>query len=74
MDIQERHTLELEVQTHLHRIEKIQESLRDREENLRQVTGAPEELVREVGSLRMELRGRKAALAVGLSVLGIHQD
>jgi hypothetical protein len=35
---------------------------------------APEELVREVSTLRMELRGRKAALAVGLSVLGIYQD
>ena len=74
MDNQERRTLEQEVQGHLRRIEKIQESLRDREENLRQVLDAPEELTREVGMLRMELRGRKAALAVGLAVLGIHQD
>jgi hypothetical protein len=35
---------------------------------------APEELVHEVSTLRMELRGRKAALAVGLSLLGIYQD
>jgi peptidoglycan hydrolase CwlO-like protein len=74
MDETERKTIEKEVQHHLHRIEKIQESLRDREENLRQIVDAPEELVREVGSLRMELRGRKAALAVGLSLLGVYQD
>ncbi len=74
MDDRERKTLEREVQNHLHRIEKIQESLKDREENLRQIVDAPEELVKEVGTLRMELRGRKAALAVGLSLLGIFQD
>jgi len=74
MDDRERRTLEKEVQHHLHRIEKIQESLKDREENLRQIVDAPEELVKEVGTLRMELRGRKAALAVGLSLLGVYQD
>ncbi len=72
MDDSERKTLEREVQAHLHRIEKIQDALRDREENLRQVLDAPDELVREVGTLRMELRGRKAALAVGLSLLQIY--
>jgi len=65
MDEGERRTLEKEVQSHLRRIEKIQESLKDREENLRQIVDAPEELVNEVGSLRMELRGRKAALLSG---------
>jgi len=74
MEDNERRALEREVQTHLHRIERIQESLRDREENLRQVLDAPEELVREVGSLRMELRGRKAALAVGVALLQVYQD
>ncbi len=74
MDKRERRTLEREVQVHLHRIEVIQEHLRDREENLSQIVDAPEELVREVSTLRMELRGRKAALAVGLSILGIQQD
>ena len=74
IDRSERRSLEREVQEHLHRIEKIQEALRDREENLSQVVDAPEELVREVNTLRMELRGRKAALAVGLSVLGVYVD
>lgn len=71
LDSRERRALELEVQEHLRRIEKIQEDLRDREENAAQVVGVPPELVREVNLLRMELRGRKAALAVGLAVLNI---
>jgi predicted nucleic acid-binding Zn-ribbon protein len=74
MDKKERRSLQREVEAHMKRIEKIQETLHDSEENLRQVVDAPEELVREVSTLRMELRGRKAALAVGLSVLGIYQD
>jgi predicted nucleic acid-binding Zn-ribbon protein len=74
MDDQERKTLEHEVQVHMRRIERLHESLRDSEENLRQVVDAPPELVREVESLRMELRGRKAALAVGLSLLGLAAD
>ena len=74
MDNSERKSLEKEVESHMRRIEKIQESLSDSEENLRQVVDAPPELVGEVTRLRMELRGRKAALAVGLSLLGIYQD
>ncbi|HXZ48249.1 MAG TPA: hypothetical protein VEG27_04460 [Usitatibacter sp.] len=74
MEDEERKTLEREVQTHLHRIERIHETLRDSEENLRQIVDAPPELVKEVDTLKMELRGRKAALAVGLSLLGIYQD
>jgi predicted nucleic acid-binding Zn-ribbon protein len=74
MDKNERKALEREVESHMRRIERIQQALNDSEENLRQVVDAPEELVREVGTLRMELRGRKAALAVGLSLLGIFQD
>jgi hypothetical protein len=74
MDDLERKTLEHEVQVHMRRIERLHESLRDSEENLRQVVDAPPELVREVETLRMELRGRKAALAVGLSLLGISAD
>lgn len=73
MDDKERTALEKEVESHLRRIEKIQESLSDSEENLRQVVDAPPELVGEMSRLRLELRGRKAALAVGLSLLNIHQ-
>ena len=74
MDEKELKGLEKEVEAHMRRIEKIQESLSDSEENLRQVVGAPPELVGEVSRLRVELRGRKAALAVGLSLLNIYQD
>jgi septal ring factor EnvC (AmiA/AmiB activator) len=74
MDDKERRALEREVEAHMRRIERIQETLHDSEENLRQVVDAPPELVREVSTLKMELRGRKAALAVGLSLLGIYQD
>jgi hypothetical protein len=74
IDEKERQALEKEVQAHMRRIEKIQESLHDSEENLRQVVDAPPELTGEVSRLKLELRGRKAALAVGLSLLGIYQD
>lgn len=74
MDQKEKRALEREVETHMRRIEKIQETLSDSEENLRQVVDAPPELVGEVSRLRLELRGRKAALAVGLSLLNIYQD
>ena len=74
MDKNERKTLKVEVESHMKRIERIQQALNDAEENLRQVVDAPEELVREVSTLRMELRGRKAALAVGLSLLGIFEE
>ncbi|HUJ00130.1 MAG TPA: hypothetical protein VLY46_07840 [Usitatibacter sp.] len=74
MDETERKSLEKEVESHMRRIEKIQETLTDSEENLRQVVDAPPQLVGEVSRLRLELRGRKAALAVGLSLLGIYQD
>jgi hypothetical protein len=70
----ERQALEKEVQAHMRRIEKIQETLHDSEENLRQVVDAPPELTGEVSRLKLELRGRKAALAVGLSLLGISQE
>jgi hypothetical protein len=58
----------------MRRIEKIQETLHDSEENLRQVVDAPPELTGEVSRLKLELRGRKAALAVGLSLLNISQE
>ena len=74
MDQKEKKALEREVETHMRRIEKIQETLSDSEENLRQVVDAPPELTGEVSRLRVELRGRKAALAVGLSLLNIYQD
>jgi predicted nucleic acid-binding Zn-ribbon protein len=74
MDKNERSSLKREVESHMRRIERIQQALNDSEENLRQVVDAPEELVREVSTLRMELRGRKAALAVGLSILGIFEE
>jgi predicted nucleic acid-binding Zn-ribbon protein len=74
MDKNERNSLKREVESHMRRIERIQQALNDSEENLRQVVDAPEELVREVSTLRMELRGRKAALAVGLSILGIFEE
>ena len=74
MDDNERKALEHEVQTHMRRIEKIQETLNDSEENLRQVVDAPPELTGEVSRLKLELRGRKAALAVGLSLLNIFHE
>jgi len=69
MESAERNALEREVRLHQARVEELMESLRDLEENLQQVLDAPEQLVREVRALKLELGGRQAALAVGAARL-----
>jgi predicted nucleic acid-binding Zn-ribbon protein len=58
-------SLEREVKAHRERIAQLVESIRDIEDNLALVVGAPEKVAREAERLRMELKGRRAAFAVG---------
>lgn len=69
MDERQRKTLEREVGDHRARVEELCESLRDMEENLRLVVDAPRELLGRVSGLRLELRGRTAAIALGSACL-----
>jgi hypothetical protein len=71
MDETERETLEREVREHGARIAQIKTSLRDIEENLVQVVAPPAQLARQAAQLKMELRGRNAAFAVGAARLEI---
>ena len=65
MDESQRQKLEREVATHRDRIAVLVSSIRDIEENLAMVVAAPEKIAREAERLRMELKGRRAAFAVG---------
>lgn len=69
MDERQRKTLEREVDDHRARVEELCESLRDMEENLQQVVDAPKELLGSVSGLKLELRGRRAAIALGSACL-----
>jgi cell division protein FtsB len=65
MDDQQRNSLEREIATHRERIAELVASIRDIEDNLSLVVDAPEKIAREAERLRMELKGRRAAFAVG---------
>lgn len=65
----ERISLEFEVNYHRARIAELEDALRDIEENLAHVSDPPPELVRDADAIRMELKGRTFAVAVGSSRL-----
>jgi hypothetical protein len=71
MDNSERNNLEREVREHGARIAQLKSSLRDLEENIGHVVGAPPQLAKQAALLRMELRGRTAAFAVGAARLNL---
>ena len=73
MDEPERQSLEREVREHRDRIAHLKASLRDLEENLRQVVGAPPQLAKQAAQMKMELRGRSAAFAVGAARLQLDE-
>ena len=73
MDERQRKTLEQEVNGHRARLEELSESLRDMEENLQKVVDAPKELVNRVSGLKLEMRGRKAAIALGAACLAVDE-
>ena len=71
MDEPERLALEREVQTHLARVDALMSHLRTLEEHLE---GAPEptkQLKDDIRSLKIEIRGRMAAIAIGEARLGV---
>lgn len=71
MDEIERVALEREVQEHMGRAEALLAAIRELEENLEQVVDPPQELTHQLSSLKRELRGRMAAIAMGEARLGV---
>ena len=65
MDDKQRQSLEREVEAHRERIAELLVSIRDIEDNISMVVDAPERIAQEAERLRMELKGRRAAFAVG---------
>jgi hypothetical protein len=65
----ERQILEREVEYHRERIAELQASLRDIEDNLGDVVGAPPELIREAVAIKMALKGRTGAVVWGAARL-----
>ena len=61
----ERQILEVEVARHEARVAEITAALRDLQENLEQAANPPAGLVHQAELLKMELKGRSAAVAVG---------
>jgi predicted nucleic acid-binding Zn-ribbon protein len=71
MDEPERLALEREVQTHLARVEKLMEHLRTLEEVLENAAEPSKQLTDDIRSLKIEIRGRMAAIAIGEARLGV---
>jgi hypothetical protein len=71
MDENERLALEREVQLHLARVEVVLPLLKELEETLESGVDVPGDIVEQIGALRMELRGRMAAIAMGEARLGV---
>lgn len=67
MDDPERQRLEFEVREHGARIAQLKTSLRQLEES--PPAAAPTGFAKQIAALRMELRGRTAAFAVGAARL-----
>ena len=70
MDEPERLALEREVQGHLERVEELLARLREIEDK-DNPEPPPKEIASEIKAIRMELRGRMAAISMGESRLGI---
>ena len=70
MGERDRQSLEQEVEEHRARIAEASKSLRAIEDDLRAPDADPS-LERKAAALRLELRGRNAAVAVGASILGL---
>jgi hypothetical protein len=63
--------LEHEVQLHLARVEVVLPLLKELEETLESGVDVPGDIAGQIGALRMELRGRMAAIAMGEARLGV---
>ena len=71
MDEPERLALEREVQTHLARVEQLMAHLRTLEDDLEKVAEPSKQLKDDIRSLKIEIRGRMAAIAIGEARLGV---
>ena len=71
MDEAERMALEREVQIHLARVEELLMALRELEEAAEKSDPPSKEIVSDMRALRIELRGRMAAISMGESRLGV---
>ncbi|MEO5752961.1 MAG: hypothetical protein ABIQ50_18740 [Usitatibacter sp.] len=71
MDERERMTLEREVQGHLARVEELLSRKTELEERMEGAAEPANDLAQEVKAIKIELRGRMAAIAMGESRLGI---
>jgi hypothetical protein len=70
MDEPERIALEREVQSHLARVEELLARLREIEDK-DAVEPPSKEVASEIKAIRIELRGRMAAISMGESRLGV---
>ncbi len=70
----ERATLEVEVSSHRERVEQILAALREIEDSITQAAAPANKLLREADLLRIELRGREAAVQLGSARLRMIGD
>jgi predicted nucleic acid-binding Zn-ribbon protein len=71
MDETERLALEREVQAHLERVDQLMAHLRTLEEQLEASPEPAKKLKDDIRSLKIEIRGRMAAIAIGEARLGV---
>lgn len=71
MDERERLTLEREVQGHLARVEELLSRKAELEVQAEAAPDPSKEVASEIKAIKIELRGRMAAIAMGESRLGV---
>ena len=71
MDSTERTALERELQEHIARVEVLMPALREHEERATATPEPPKDLLDDIQAMKMELRGRMAAIAMGEARLGV---
>jgi len=69
MDYYQRKKLEIEVEANKVRIRELIDQLHALEANLADVTDRPGDILRHADRLRLELKGRRAAFAIGCAHL-----
>jgi len=70
----ERVILEVEVSSHRARVEEITAALRDLEQDITRAGDSPAKLLRAADLLRLELKGREAAVQLGSARLRMIGD
>ena len=70
----ERQILEVEVANHEARVAELTAALQDLQESLAQASSPPKGLMHQAELMKMELKGRSAAVAVGSARLRMLRD